>query len=141
MAKIWARVLAVEASFPLTVIAAGMSCDSRFIFGIAILAAEAVVLWQLLAVFEYALRTCPAVSHALFVVFIEIENPLLDACEMHELVALFAAPNCICCFDSFGANHAELLLFTWTSFNVRLLFCLLHSRRGAPWGLFAFLLR
>jgi len=95
-----------------------MRCDARFVLGIAILTAETVILWQLLAVFENALWARPAVPHPLFVVFVEVENPFLDAGEMHELVALFAVPDGIGCLDSFRANHAQLFRFARFPFDV-----------------------
>jgi len=120
-----------------------MRCYARFVLGIAVLSAEAVVLRQLLAVLENTLGTRPAVPHPLFAVLVEVENPFLDAGEMHELVALLAVPDRLDCLDSFGADHAQLLRFIRPSLDIRLLPGFLHARRRrhASLRLFDFLLR
>ena len=79
MAQVGARVLAIKSSFTFAVTPARVGCNTRLPFGIAILATKAVVLRQFFAVLKYALRTCPVISHSLFVILVEVENPLLYA--------------------------------------------------------------
>lgn len=109
MAYIRTRVGTVEASLPLAVAAARVGRDAAFIFGIFELPAEAEVLGQGLSILVLALRAGPVVPLLLLIILVEIEDPLLDAGQMHELVAAPAVPDSLPHLDVLRTDHTELL--------------------------------
>lgn len=101
---------AVWPSFFLTVVSTTVWWNFTVVLWVFILATEAVVLRHWFIVFILTLWAAPVQHLCLFGVLITVQDPLLDASEVHELVALSATPDGLSMLHYLRADYAVLVV-------------------------------
>lgn len=96
VAELGAGVRAVGSSFSATDLSTRMGLDISFVLGVFKLPAEAVVFGHDFVELEFALGTSPGEDDLVFVlVLVDVENPSLDAFQVHRNVATRTGPNVV----------------------------------------------
>jgi hypothetical protein len=78
MANVWAGMRTIKASLAFAIAAARVCWDSTLILWVFELSTEAEILGKGFSVLVLALRARPIIALFLFIVLIEVKNPLLD---------------------------------------------------------------
>lgn len=112
MALQGAGVMTVGSSLLFAEVPATVSWDLSVILWVLELPTEAIVLGHWLRVFVLALRATPVQILVLFAVLVAVQDPPLDAFEMHELAALGAVPDGFSVLHEFGADNAVLIILS-----------------------------